>query len=396
MAVPLPCPQCGKSLKLSDSVLGKTIRCPGCQATFKAPSAAAVAPPAAPPGTAPDDLPEVLPVTAADQAAEEPPVLAAVADDRDAGPPRPRSRRPEDRGPSRPGGRRKGPAAKKGWGAGAIVAILGVALLACGGIGTLGFFAFKGVIEAAKDAGIPDSAWQTYRPAGARCTVSLPGTPTPSAITAEPGVNGGGKEYLLNLNRHNRNFSFTVADLSKARLRGWEPNPLTGLADSERDYRTHSAAGNRLVEDTPTTHSGLAARAFRIDTRSSGSIAVLVVLRAWADGSGTLVTLRVEGWNVRPDSPEVVRYFESLQFEPDTTTPAPEPSPEPRDLNEALAWLTANDPANRKKAAEWLDRQGVVEGRRAEVAGALQAALARNTDAPTGNILRRDLAKWRP
>src|SRR5262245_26422243 len=122
MAIPATCPQCGKLLKLSDNTLGKTVRCPGCQTTFKAPSAAVVA---APPATAPDDVPDVLPVTAADEAAEEPPVVTAVPDDRDADRPRPRARPPEGRGPYRPDDHRQGPPAKKGWGAGVIVAIVG-------------------------------------------------------------------------------------------------------------------------------------------------------------------------------------------------------------------------------------------------------------------------------
>jgi WD40 repeat protein len=349
MAVPITCPQCGKSLQLSDSALGKTIRCPGCQKTFKAPPAAVVtAPPA-----------------------------------------------PSDRGSPRPDDHRMGLPAKKGGGAGAIVAILGAVLVACGSIGTLGFFVIKGVHDA-KNADIPDSAWQTYQPPRARCTVSMPGTPRASAITAAPVSAGSGKEYLLSLNRPSRNFTLTVADISRTGLRGWGPNPLMRLAASERDWRTRTTAGSRLVEDTPSTHAGQASRTFRIDTPSNESIAVLVVLKLWADGSGTLATLRVQGVGVRLDSPEVVRYFESLRFEKDTMPPGPDPSPGPRDLNEALAWLTGNDPANRKKAAGWLDRQGVVEGRRAHVARALLAALARNTDAGMGDILKRNLAKWRP
>jgi len=53
MAVAIPCPQCGKLLKLLENMLEKTIRCPSCQKTFKAPPAAL-----------PDDPPEVLPATA--------------------------------------------------------------------------------------------------------------------------------------------------------------------------------------------------------------------------------------------------------------------------------------------------------------------------------------------
>ena len=37
MAITVPCPQCGKTLKLLETLLGKTIRCPSCQRIFKAP-----------------------------------------------------------------------------------------------------------------------------------------------------------------------------------------------------------------------------------------------------------------------------------------------------------------------------------------------------------------------
>ena len=72
MAVAIPCPQCGKLLKLLENMLEKTIRCPSCQKTFKAPPAAL-----------PDDPPEVLPATAPlpSERSHEPPVLEAVDDD---------------------------------------------------------------------------------------------------------------------------------------------------------------------------------------------------------------------------------------------------------------------------------------------------------------------------
>lgn len=48
MTIALSCPQCGKSLRVADSLAGKSGKCPGCQATIEVPKAAAPAAPAAP------------------------------------------------------------------------------------------------------------------------------------------------------------------------------------------------------------------------------------------------------------------------------------------------------------------------------------------------------------
>jgi WD40 repeat protein len=122
----VPCPHCGKSLKLLDSVAGKTIRCPRCQQTVKASSP-----------TSREELPEVLPADSLADPIKESPVLEAL---------------PADAGAES----RKTPCAGNGRAVGVLLGVLAVVLVLCGGFGTLAFFVGKAVVNAVKPA-IPDS-----------------------------------------------------------------------------------------------------------------------------------------------------------------------------------------------------------------------------------------------
>src|SRR5689334_11788333 len=79
----IDCPQCGKPLKLPDNVGGKTIRCPACRNTFRAPAVAEPPAPEAALAPAPSPAPEALSVIpagapATQPAAQSPPVLEEV------------------------------------------------------------------------------------------------------------------------------------------------------------------------------------------------------------------------------------------------------------------------------------------------------------------------------
>jgi WD40 repeat protein len=121
----VPCPHCGKSLKLLGSVAGNTIRCPSCQQTFKAPSP-----------TSQEELPEVLPAASLADPIKDWPVLEAL---------------PGDAGAEG----REAPRAGNGRAVGVLLGVLAVLLVLCGGFGTLAFVIGKAVVNAVKPA-VPD------------------------------------------------------------------------------------------------------------------------------------------------------------------------------------------------------------------------------------------------
>ncbi len=361
MPVAHPCPQCGKTLHLSETVLGKMICCPGCQGTFRTPAPTAAAPtgewmapkpgPVPTPAAAsqPDDLPEALPVLEV-----APPVLERAPEERDNGPPR-RSRRDaeedwddrparrsraddRDRERDRPSDGRRRPRnelpRRRGWGVGLILGILAIVLVVCGGFGTLVFFAAKAVVDKARvSASIPFANWQPFQPTGGRFLVSVPGSPTPVPMN-EPVVNGVTcQKYKLTLSGYDRHFTIVIRDIVPAIVVVSDNNALLSMANPNKDPGTIEP-GVQLVNDKPILYQQLWGRELHFQGTQTAVFERAILTRR-PDGSATVYYLRIQGSGLRADSSDVKRFFDSLVIFPDPTPiPNPNPNPNPNpDLN---------------------------------------------------------------
>ena len=152
MAITVPCPQCGKTLKLLETLLGKTIRCPSCQQIFKAPHPSPR-----------EEIAEVLPADVSPapnvfskRNLKDPPIVNVAPGD---------TNRES----------RKTPTAKRGWGAGVLLVILAAVLVLCGGFATLAFFVGKAVVAAISKPVISSSP-----------IASSPATPQPNPNPIPP------------------------------------------------------------------------------------------------------------------------------------------------------------------------------------------------------------------
>jgi WD40 repeat protein len=342
MAVDVTCPHCGKSLKLLENVLGKTIRCPGCKATFKAPAATASGvaapapaespPPPAPPHLPADELPSVLPVAEAapddrddDRREDRRPERSRPPEERDQ---RERSWDRDSDRPDRSRDRRKAAPAKQGWGAGLIVGIIAIVVFGCGGLGTLAIFVGKAMFQGPQPL-IPPSDWQTYRPSGGACSVSMPGTPTQTNVTANFAFSVTGQEHTVTVPRHQLTFALTVYQLPQLNMNAYGPTPLGGLASVERGRLMFGRPGSRVVSERPVTFNGNATgHDIHVENWDQVILERLVLVRH-ADGSGTLYVLRVEGpHSLSADLPEVKKFLDSLTLD-DEDESGPNPNPKP-------------------------------------------------------------------
>jgi WD40 repeat protein len=303
-------------LKLLESMLEKTIRCPSCQTTFKAPPAAL-----------PNDPPEVLPATAPllGERPEEPPVLEAVDDDAPAGRRVQRSRVPEDRESDR----RKALPPKQGWKVGLLLGIAAIVLVLCGGFGTLVFFVGKAVVNAAANPAIPESEWQTVRPQGCRCSVSMPGWPNHMLRNGPGSTPATGWKSGVALPKYHRTFLIAFGEVAPGYLAELGPNPLLALARGEAE-NVRKQSGGKPLEERDLTWDGVPAREFVMELPDNGLLIERVMLVPQPLGS-TAYVLAVEGQRLRPDSPEVGRFFSSLQIDPiPKPNPQPNPNPQPK------------------------------------------------------------------
>src|SRR5262249_34832443 len=98
------------------------------------------------------------------------------------------------------------------------------------------------------------------------------------------------------------------------------------LAQAEVENIRVQAAG-RLVEGHDLTRQG-PAHEFAMELPDKRLLVERIVLVPKPQGA-TAYILAVEGQGLRADSPEVPRFFDSLQIDPPPPAPAPNPNPNP-------------------------------------------------------------------
>jgi hypothetical protein len=347
MPVEFACPQCRKTVCLSDAVVGGMLRCPDCQESVPVPARASKPAPAD--SLAMDDLEEALPgdpTVLSKQTApvnhdpvprrdydrderrepqrsrresdadwDDRPLRRSRADDRDWDRDRPRER---DRDCPRPA-----PSGRRRWRIGLILGIVAVVLLLCGGFGTLCYFGIKAIIDQTSDPAIPPANWATFRPSGGRCTISMPGKPILVTVRGMPADAVVCQEYDLALPEHKRTFTIATMDFSA---------DVMAAAVEDKLFEVALARGNQLAFETGESPESV----FHQDIMYKGlpggemqhyfgfnSLIERSVLVRHRDGSATAYFVRVSGIGVRPDSPEMVQFFESLQFDPEGINPDP-------------------------------------------------------------------------
>jgi WD40 repeat protein len=312
------CPHCDKMLQLRENMLGKTIRCPGCQKTFPAPASA-------PAPVAEEEIPEVLPA--------DPPAVEEVLPASAAAPPRrPVLREEPDDMRSRAG--RKPAAQRKGVGVGLVVGILATLLVLCGGGATAVYFVGKAIVNAGRQmstafgAGpqpIPPTMWMTSRPIEGYCTISMPGQPytmeRSEAASSHPGI----RRLGISRTDYHRTFLIGYLNLSAAQLAELAPTSLTRLTQAEIATLQNQSA--TLVSQQAGTTAGYAIQDLVFDLPDSQPLIERIVLAPRSQGA-MVYFLAAWGEGLTLNHADVTRFFQSLQIDADTG-PNPNPNPPP-------------------------------------------------------------------
>jgi WD40 repeat protein len=322
MAIVILCPSCERKLRIPEEALGKKVKCPGCSSTFVAEAKSAASPAEEEPV---EEIREVEPPADKRHALRERPgaavpILQPIRDwgDEDDDEDESRSRRPTAE--SRP---------KKKSRVGLLVGLLigGLLLLLLAGGG-----AIAGIIYWRLNKSIDASAWKDFSPPDSRCHVLMPGTPqntpiaenfmaVPAAQAVQP------RKYVLDLLQSER-IGFLLIHMN-----------IPDGADSQRVFQTAYAGerdraaityNGKLVSDIDIRLGEFAGKEFQVRASDGG----MAIMRMYlVQGSPSRVyMISAYGARARPDSPDVVKFFNSFRIDPSPPAENPNPNPIPNPI----------------------------------------------------------------
>jgi len=297
------CPDCKRKLKVPDTALGKSIRCPTCKALI---------PPVLEPATDSEDAEPDTPSRRDAVMTAPPPRTAPV---------RPLSRPPEDEetkddlepeeDPIRKRPARKASSPRKKSSAGLIIGLVlgGAALLALlGGGATLIWH-----LSRTLGNGIAKSEWQTFMPPNGDCSVLMPGTPQSQPLTT---LGFTVNKYLVTRTREKAFFAVAFANLGPDPL---QPNILELLANGERDHILRTLNG-QVTSQTSITLGNLPGREFQITTIPRGTLIERIYL-ANLGGTHRVYLVVAAGDYMTPNQGDATRFFDSFQITAPATPP---------------------------------------------------------------------------
>jgi WD40 repeat protein len=153
---------------------------------------------------------------------------------------------------------------------------------------------------------IDESAWREFRPPGAPCRLLMPGTPVTKQQFA-PGVNQPVTMYAVELKRPNSVFIFTYLTLP--------PNevgriPLNERFEGAKIGMVANTPGATFISQRDITLDGQPGREYVLDYLKRGKMTV----RIYFVDNRELYMLLAGGDNFEPDTPDVVKFFDSLEL----------------------------------------------------------------------------------
>ncbi len=392
------CSNCGKKLTLSETMLGKLIRCPACKEEFRAAPADGAPPESAGPasrgsGGLLEDLPaapafgradsekeqappeeddlDALPVLGVEPDAREEPSRTRRDPDRDArwdrdaqrdrdrddrrdrdhDDRRDRDRRSweddwdRDRDRRADRGRRRPPQASgSSWVLGLILGLVALVLVICGGAVGVFYYVGKSVQNKLANPPIPPGNWAAFRPEIGNCIVSMPGTPLPIPVRGLPGDARASREYQLTFSQFDRVYAIAILEFPPKAMTVTEDEKLQGLLEAHLVAVCNGVAPDPGgVERLGVVYQGRMGKEIRYTTGGATVIERALMIRR-ADGTVVAYLLQVRGVSLRPDSADLLQFFGSLQIDPagiNAKPPEGKPNPEPTPAPERLE-LTAN------------------------------------------------------
>jgi LSD1 subclass zinc finger protein len=297
------CSNCRKKIGVPETALGKSIRCPLCQAVIQAMIAPA-APPQAVTTQAPPPVPPPVPLgadsptfslSAAISEGPPSPGLASHEPDeelnfsKESAAPRKRARRNPDLAPQ------KKWATYLGIGVGAIAA--GVAF----------FFARAAVTSLfGGGAGIADSEWRDFTPPGENFKILMPGTPG-QETRAAPG-NNPMNIYKVDRDRGRISFGVLVGHLTDQDI---ALTPWPARFQLGQKGMVAGVPGSRLKSEKAVTVDNNPGLEFVIEVPNQGTI-VARILGVREATRHSYITLMAAGPNYQETSPEVRKFLGSF------------------------------------------------------------------------------------
>jgi hypothetical protein len=297
------CPDCKRKLKVPDSAVGKTIRCPTCKALL---------PPVLEPALDSEDSEPDTPSRRGAVTTAPPPRTA---------PTRPLSRPPEDEEaeddlepeekPIRKRPSREARSLHKKSSAGLIIGLVlgGVALLALLGGGATLLWHFSRTLG----KGIAQAEWQTFMPPNGDCSVLMPGTPQSQPVTTL-GITVN--KYLVTRTGEKAFFAVAFMNLGPDPL---QPNALELVANAERDHIMRTLNGS-VTSQTSITLGNLPGREFQITTQPRGALIERIYL-ANLGGTHRVYLVVAAGDYLTPNQDDVTRFFDSFKITAPSTPP---------------------------------------------------------------------------
>ncbi|MBV9123039.1 MAG: hypothetical protein JO112_06765, partial [Planctomycetes bacterium] len=253
MALLIYCPSCNRKLKAPETVLGKTIRCPGCDTRFVAQVAKGEE----------EEAPVVLPVATGvkTRATRSAAPLEEPEETEDSPPRRKRPRYTEDEEAPKASRRRRDfeddeeeeeerPRTRRFRKKSSSSSLAVLVLLAVVGglilLSTVGTAVVRNLLALRT---IPAADWQEFHFPDGSATVIIPGTPSLS----NQALHGGpGQKYTLERKRENAVFVVAYMDLPRGRM---NPNALTIAANAERDGMVKTLQASVVSEQDVTLNN---------------------------------------------------------------------------------------------------------------------------------------------
>lgn len=307
------CPECERKLKLPDTMVGKSVRCPGCKAIIPATSK--------PRSTASDpesDESDSPSPSRAVKTAPSPRSANALTRSRP-----PRGEEPEEdiepdeeeRVRAKP--RKKRPIRKKSSGGLIIGLVVGgvlLLLLVLGGGGGLIWYLLH------RSKGIPQSEWQAFSPPNSGCTILLPGTPVEQSLNI---LGIMAKTYQVDRKKEDSFFAVTIFDVSPQFLR---PSLLEDVANSSRDGAKSRMdgikPGSKVTSESAISLGNLPGREYQIKPPPSDRGTFITRLYLAKIGNTHRIFLVMAGGsNIEPNSGDAARFFDSFKLDPSASPP---------------------------------------------------------------------------
>jgi HEAT repeat protein len=331
MSLLIQCPGCRKTLRIPDTLMGKSIKCPSCSAPVPVQEAVAKASPASPARAETHGIQQRSGRRTSPPVEEIPPQEEAPARNNDSGRPR---RRPVPL-----------PAARSGKGRILLWSLVGggLAVLVLGGVG---------LWLLTREATIPDAEWKEFSIKGQRFRVLMPGTPkqAPSRGKLDPGP-------LYGVDRQNGKVAFMI---------GFAPIPAMDLQRIPWEQRFKAALqtmqakqpGSTVRTEKAISLDGHPGKEYEIDVPQKGTL----VVRFYGindEDTAQFYTLMVGSPDYLAASADVQRFFGSFQllgelgkeFETPVDPAELKVVGEGKTVAQWIQELEYQDPANRPAAA---------------------------------------------